>query len=39
VAFRRRLMVRGWGGGLVVVAGVTTRRDGREIRPQGEGGQ
>jgi hypothetical protein len=29
----------GWGGGLVVVAGVTTRRGGREIRPQGEGGQ
>ncbi len=29
----------GWGGGLVVVAGVTTRRGGRESRPQGEGGQ
>ena len=29
----------GRGGGLVVVAGVTTRRGGRESRPQGEGGQ
>jgi hypothetical protein len=26
-------------GGLVVVAGVTTGRGGRESRPQGEGGQ
>jgi hypothetical protein len=29
----------GWGGGSVVVAGVTTRHGGRESRPQGEGGQ
>ena len=29
----------GRGGGLVVVAGVTTRHGGRESRPQGEGGQ
>src|SRR4051794_19987936 len=29
----------GRGGGLVVVAGVTTRRGGRESRPQGQGGQ
>ena len=29
----------GRGGGLVVVAGVTTRQGGRESRPQGEGGQ
>ena len=29
----------GWGGGPVVVAGVTTRRGGRESRSQGEGGQ
>jgi hypothetical protein len=29
----------GRGGGLVVVAGVTTRHGGREDRPQGEGGQ
>src|SRR5262245_9196585 len=29
----------GWDGGPVVVAGVTTRRGGRESRPQGEGGQ
>jgi hypothetical protein len=29
----------GRGGGLVVVAGLTTRRGGREDRPQGEGGQ
>ena len=28
-----------WGGGLVVVAGVATRRGGRESRPQGEAGQ
>jgi hypothetical protein len=27
------------GGGLVVVAGVTTGQGGRESRPQGEGGQ
>ena len=29
----------GRGGGPVVVAGVTTRRGGRESRPQGQGGQ
>ena len=29
----------GWGGGLVVVAGVTTRHGGRESRSQGEGDQ
>jgi hypothetical protein len=29
----------GQGGGPVVVAGVTTRRGGRESRPQGQGGQ
>jgi hypothetical protein len=29
----------GWGGGPVVVAGVTTRRGVRESRTQGEGGQ
>jgi hypothetical protein len=29
----------GWGGGLVVVAGVTTRDGGRESRSQGEGDQ
>jgi hypothetical protein len=36
---RRRLMLPGWDGGLVVVAGVTTGRGGRESRPQGEGVQ
>ena len=36
---RRRLMLPGWGGGLVVVAGVTTGHGGRESRPQGEGVQ
>ena len=36
---RCRLMAVGWGGGPVVVAGVTTRRGGRESRPQGQGGQ
>ena len=29
----------GWGGGPEVVAGVTTRRGGRESRPQGQGDQ
>ena len=33
---RCRLMLPGWGGGLVVVAGVTTGQGGRESRPQGE---
>jgi hypothetical protein len=32
-------MAAGWGGGLVVVAGVTPRQGGRESRPQGEGAQ
>lgn len=36
---RRRLMPPGWDGGLVVVAGATTGRGGRESRPQGEGVQ
>jgi len=36
---RRRLMPSGWDGGLVVVAGATTGRGGRESRPQGEGVQ
>ncbi len=36
---RRRLMPSGWGGGPVVVAGVTTGHGGRESRPQGEGVQ
>ena len=36
---RRRLMPSGSGVGLVVVAGVTTGRGGRESRPQGEGVQ
>ena len=36
---RRQLMLLGWGGGLVVVAGVTTGHGGRESRPQGEGVQ
>lgn len=31
--------LEGWGGGLVVVAGVTTRHGDRESRSQGEGGQ
>jgi hypothetical protein len=34
-----RLSVTGRGGGLVVVAGVTTRFGVRESRTQGEGGQ
>jgi hypothetical protein len=34
-----RWWVAGWGGGLVVVVGVTTRRGVRESRIQGEGGQ
>lgn len=34
---RRRPTAAGWGGGLVVVAGVTTCRGGRESRLQGEG--
>ena len=33
----RRLMLPGWSGGPVVVAGVTTCLGGRESRPQGEG--
>ena len=36
---RCRPMLPGWGGGPVVVAGVTTCRGGRESRPQGEGVQ
>jgi hypothetical protein len=36
---RRQLMLPGWDGGLVVVAGVTTGHGGRESRPQGEGVQ
>ena len=36
---RRRLTPAGWDGGLVVVAGATTGRGGRESRPQGEGVQ
>jgi len=36
---RRRLMLPGWGGGLVVVAGVTAGHGGRESRLQGEGVQ
>jgi len=36
---RRRLTLPGWGGGLVVVAGVTTGHGGRESRLQGEGVQ
>ena len=34
---RCRLMLSGWDGGSVVVAGVTTCHGGRESRPQGEG--
>lgn len=30
---------REWGGGPIVVAGVTTGHGGRESRPQGKGGQ
>src|SRR5215207_5360302 len=33
----RRPTGLGWGGAVVVVAGVTTCRGGRESRPQGEG--
>jgi hypothetical protein len=36
---RCRPMPPGWGGGPVVVAGVTTCLGGRESRPQGEGVQ
>jgi hypothetical protein len=36
---RFRLLGVGWGGGCVVVAGVTTRRGVRESRMQGEDSQ